>query len=321
MSFVPRLFVPRPSPLLAGLGYGLAAGACWGIIFLAPLLVPDFSALQLAVARYVAYGGFSAALLLPRWRGVVRRLPGRAWGVLLGLGLAGNLGYYVLIATAVRLAGLNATSIVTGFLPVLVSCLGSREKGALHPGRLWPSLLLMIAGLVLVGMDGSGRPGTAAVIDPLARGEGLACAAAAMLAWSLFAIVNARWMARLPSVGAGEWGLASGVATGLLGMLALPFAGFVPAAHPAARWLVFGGVASGVALVASVLGGIFWNQCSRRLPMTLSGQMAIGETLFALLYGCLWSGHGLSVPESGAVVLLIGSVALGAMAHASPARD
>ncbi|MCZ7472749.1 hypothetical protein O8B41_26485 [Agrobacterium rhizogenes] len=39
-----------------GVFYGVLAGALWGGIFLAPKLVPDFSALQLSTARYLTYG-------------------------------------------------------------------------------------------------------------------------------------------------------------------------------------------------------------------------------------------------------------------------
>jgi drug/metabolite transporter (DMT)-like permease len=34
-----------------GVIYGMMAGALWGAIFLAPKLVPDFSAMQLSTAR------------------------------------------------------------------------------------------------------------------------------------------------------------------------------------------------------------------------------------------------------------------------------
>jgi hypothetical protein len=42
-----------------------------------------------------------------------------------------------------------------------------------------------------------------------------------------------------------------------------------------------------VALGASVIGNGLWNAASRLLPLSLSGQLIVFETLFALLYGFL----------------------------------
>jgi drug/metabolite transporter (DMT)-like permease len=312
--------VSFPNPLVVGSAYGVAAGACWGVIFLAPLLVPDFSPFQLSEARYITYGMMSAVLLLPRWRAVIGRIPAEGWGGLFCLGAIGNIAYYVLVGVAVRLTGIATTSIITGFLPVLIAVFGMREPGALRTRKLWPSLLLMIIGITLTGIDAFGHA-IGGSISWLRRTEGMACAVAGLCSWTGFAILNARWMRRLPDVGAGEWGLATGIATGLLGLAALPFAGFGSVAQPMSCWLGFGEVSLGVAVTASVLGGTFWNACSKRLPMTLSGQMAVGETLFALLYGCLWSNRGLSGMQAVAVIFLISSVAISAAAHRDPQPD
>ena len=70
-----------------------------------------------------------------------------------------------------------------------------------------------------------------------------------------------------------------------------------------------------MALGASVLGNSLWNAASRKLPLTLSGQMIVFETVFALLYGFVYEArlpHGLEVV---AAVLLVSGVALAARRH------
>jgi len=37
-----------------GIGAGITAGAFWGLVFLAPLLTPGFTPLQLSAGRYIA---------------------------------------------------------------------------------------------------------------------------------------------------------------------------------------------------------------------------------------------------------------------------
>ena len=144
----------------AGLGCGVAAGALWGLVFLAPQLVREFTPLQLAAARYLAYGLFAAALIAPRWRRLVRVLGPREWGALVWLSLLGNIVYYVLLASAVQLGGIAMTSLIIGFLPVAVTLIGSRDHGATPLARLAPSLLLGTAGILCIGWQSLGSIGS-----------------------------------------------------------------------------------------------------------------------------------------------------------------
>ena len=55
--------------MVRGIASGVAAGAVWGLVFLAPQVLGDFSPFQLSAARYLAYGAVAMLLLAPRWRG------------------------------------------------------------------------------------------------------------------------------------------------------------------------------------------------------------------------------------------------------------
>ena len=44
------------SSLLQGVGCALAAGLLWGLVFIAPVLLPDYPAVVLSVGRYLAFG-------------------------------------------------------------------------------------------------------------------------------------------------------------------------------------------------------------------------------------------------------------------------
>lgn len=48
-----------------GIGAGVLAGSFWGLVFLAPILVPGFTPLQLSAGRYLAYGLVAAVLVAP----------------------------------------------------------------------------------------------------------------------------------------------------------------------------------------------------------------------------------------------------------------
>ncbi|GHD56246.1 DMT family transporter [Jeongeupia chitinilytica] len=299
-----------------GVGNGVVAGALWGGVFLAPQVLAGFSALQLSAARYLVYGAAAAALLLPRWRALV--LGRNEWLALLGLSLLGNIAYYIMLSNAVRWAGGAATSLIIGLLPVLVTLVGTRDDGAIRLGRLLAPLALCLLGVTLVGIDALLTQRADA--SPGLRAAGLLCAFGALASWTTYSVVNQRWLARRPDLSGHDWSLLTGVATGGLALLLVvpAFAG-QQAERPAADWLQFWLIAAAVAIFASILGNGFWNRASRLLPLTLSGQMIIFETVFALLYGFLWAHRLPSMLEAAAIVCLIAGVVWCTFAHRAPA--
>ena len=43
----------RNNPIALGIANGIAAGALWGVVFLAPAVLDTFNALQLSAGRYL----------------------------------------------------------------------------------------------------------------------------------------------------------------------------------------------------------------------------------------------------------------------------
>jgi drug/metabolite transporter (DMT)-like permease len=296
-----------------GIGFGVAAGALWGLVFLAPELARDFTALQLAAGRYLVYGLISAGLLVPRWKPLKAWLEWSRWRALVGLSLLGNIVYYVLLASAVQWGGVAMTSLVIGFLPVAVTLVGSRAVGAVPLRRLAPSLWLSAIAIVCIGWQA--MTGTQVQTQPH-RVAGLFCAIGALASWTSYAVVNARWLARLDHVTAHDWNLLTGVITGALALLLIPAAVLIDnTAHDAPAWLRFAAISTGIAVFASILGNGLWNRMSRLLPLTLVGQMILFETLFALLYGFLWEHRLPTALEALAVVALVTSVLLCVRVH------
>lgn len=296
-----------------GIACGMGAGAVWGFVFLAPELVRGFSALQLTIGRYLAYGLLSVLLIAPRWRGLVRRLTSEQWRALAWLALVGNTVYYILLSTAVRDGGIAMTSLIIGFLPVAVTMVGSRDRGAVPVRRLLPSLLLCVAGAVCIGWQALFVPSP----RPLASGvTGLVCAVGAVAAWTAYAVGNSRWLARLEDISADDWNLLTGVVTGVQTLVLIPVALLVDREpHSAVAWAGFGVVSACLAFLASIVGNGLWNRMSRLLPLTLVGQMILFETLFALAYGLAWERRLPTLLEGLAFVLVVLSVMSCIAAH------
>ena len=307
----------RPANQTAtGIAYGAAAGALWGLVFLAPKLVGDFGPLHLSAGRYLCYGLIALALIAPRWRALRPHISRRHWGQLCWLALAGNTLYYILLSSAVQIGGIAMTSLVIGFLPVAVTLVGSREHGAVPLRRMLPSMLLCALGALCIGWQALAAPVAGHAGQQLL---GLACAVGALVSWTAFAIGNARCLARLQQVSAHEWSLLTGLVTGAQSLLLIPLALlFETGDHGTQEWARFVGVSVAVALLASVVGNAFWNRMSRLLPLTLVGQMILFETVFALCYGLLWESRLPTLAEMAAFACVVLGVLSCLAAHRQP---
>jgi drug/metabolite transporter (DMT)-like permease len=306
--------------LIGGVSNGMVAGALWGLVFLAPQLLHDFSPLQLSVSRYLGYGLVAAFVLAPRWSRLRGKLGSAEWWALVRLSLLGNLIYYVLLGAAVQWADVAATSLIIGLLPVVVTVIGTRAAGAVTLSRLAAPSALGVLGVALVAFEalhgGSQETGSLAT-----RAAGLACAFGALVSWSAYSIINARWLSRRPDLSGGDWSLLTGIVTGALALLlAAPAFALDRVEHLPADWARFWGIGLVLAIFASVVGNACWNRASRLLPLTLVGQMIVFETVFALLYGFLWEWRLPTLLESLAIACLIGGVIWCASAHVERRR-
>eukprot|EP01032_Pedospumella_encystans_P017472 gene17472-19909_t len=162
---------------------------------------------------------------------------------------------------------------------------------------LTPVLMPVVAaaGIVCINVDVFMHAGAAdnpghTVLQTLL---GVLCATGALLCWSWYTLDNARYLKRNPHFTSAEWsalyGLSSGLIALLIGAVALAvWHGDVLGAAGKASgrdWTMFWITNSLLALGASVIGNHLWNVASRRVPVTLSGQLILFETLFALLNG------------------------------------
>ncbi|MHA7680640.1 DMT family transporter [Cupriavidus sp. PET2-C1] len=310
---------------------GLLAGAFWGMVFIAPKLLPVFSPWELAIGRYLAYGLVAFIAALPLMKRIARKLTRADCLALLRQAFTGNLLYYVLLAFGVQLAGVGPTSLIIGILPISVTIMGRRDHGAVPLSRLiWP-LLVVAAGIACINIDlfaGGGHAHGAAAGEVVRtvwqRLAGVMCAAGALVCWTLYAVDNARYLQRNPQYSGNEWSALYGISTGvvsvvlaLLALLGWLVAGdSLDAASGGRDWQWFWMVNAAVALGASLIGNNLWNISSRRLPLTLSGQMIVFETLFALAYGFVFD-HRLPRPlEIAAIALLMIGVAWSVRLHA-----
>jgi drug/metabolite transporter (DMT)-like permease len=302
---------------------GLLAGAMWGMVFIVPELLSAFSPVEMAVGRYVAYGAIAFGLMLPKLGNLLSRLERSDYAALLRHALSGNIIYYMLLALGVKFAGVAPTSLIIGVLPIAVTLMGRNDHGAVPLRQLALPLLVVAAGITCINVDVFQHAQAAG--QPLLRTLiGVLCATGALLCWSWYTLDNARYLKRNPHYTSGEWSALYGLSTGVIALLlgAIAFALFhnqITGAAGAASgrdWGLFWICNGVIALGASVIGNHLWNIASRRVPVTLSGQLILFETLFALLYGFIYKHQFPRPLEIAAIVLLIAGVVWSVHVHA-----
>lgn len=280
--------------MLTGILAGLAAGALWGLVFVAPRMAAGFASVDLTAGRFVAYGAMAVGMLLwglrPGTRRAVRWPTARQAGAALGLSVLGFTGYYLLLVLAIRDAGVEVPALIIGTIPVWVMLLG-KPKG-LRWVALVPGLALTLAGLALMAFAPHGEGGSPAAGGGAYWWRGIGIVLVALVFWTAFAILNSAWVQRHPEVGATQWANWLGVATGLGGWLLWGVKG-TPLAELAAQpgFGAFVLVCLAIGLGATWLATILWNVASQRLSASLCGQLIVSETLFALFYSFAWDGH------------------------------
>lgn len=301
-----------PRQLAAGVGWAMAAGLAWGMIFSVPLLLPAYPPLALSAGRYLAFG---LIVLVPAWldRRRLARLARADWTKALELALVGNLLYYCGIAMAAQNAGAPMTAAIIGTLPLVISVAGNLADKQVRWRRLALPLLVLGAGLLLINgrefASGGGSVGGSYSL-------GIAAALFALGCWTWYPLRNAAWIRRRPQLSMTSWATAQGLATlplalaAFLALAVLP--GYAwPLGPDAARYLA---LMAALGLVASWLGTLFWNQTSRLLPTALSGQMIVFETLFGLAFAFALRGQWPDAETTLGILLLIAGVALGVRA-------
>lgn len=293
--------------MFSGILAGLAAGALWGIVFVAPRMVSGYSSVDLTAGRFVAYGFVAVGVMLATR---TRRLPTTRQALAaVGMSLLGFTGYYLLLVLAIRDAGTEVPSLIIGTIPIWVMLLG-KPKG-LRWAALVPGLLLTAAGLALMmsSPHASGGDGTH-------YWRGVLLAAGSLTCWTAFAIVNSAWLKRHPEVNATEWANWLGLATGLGALVLWAAAGSDAAtlmAQPDRGMFLV--LAMGTGFGSAWLATILWNLASQRLPASLCGQLIVSETLFALAYSFAWDGRWPTLAQAAACVLFTLGILASIKAH------
>ncbi|MEV7008436.1 DMT family transporter [Streptosporangium sp. NPDC051022] len=284
--------VPGRSPLAgttAAVATGITANLIWGLAFLVPVLLSAFDPVVITLGRYVSYGIVSL-LILAVTRTRLRGLGRDVWLMAALFAFTGNVGYYFFLVQGVALVGAPVVAVIIGTLPVTVALYGNWRQREFPFGRLALPVALIATGLVIVNLTEAGWSGTGD--RPLAAQlAGSGCALLALLMWTWYGVANAAFLKTHPDMSSGRWSTLIGVVTLVMALLASPLLLLGSSASPApgaggagdsVAWLIAGSLVLGV--LVSWGGTLLWNRASHQLPVSVSGQLIVFETISGLSY-------------------------------------
>ena len=304
------------------MAFALAAGLMWGLVFVGPLLLPEYPATLQSFGRYLAFGLIALPLA---WfdRHKLAQLSKADWIEALKLALVGNIVYYLFLASAIQRAGGPLPTMVIGTLPVVIAITSklrragadARAEAPIAWSKLLPSLALIGLGIALVNRVELAHLRADPHTDLTRYAVGGLLAVGAVVCWTWYPIRNAEWLRVHPDRSPRGWATAQGLMTLPLALLgyALTWGWNIARGDPfempfgprAAEFIL---LMFAIGLFASWLGTLCWNEASQRLPPALAGQLIVFETLAALSYAFVLRKQWPQVETLIGVALLIAGV-------------
>lgn len=244
--------------------------------------------------RFAAFGVASIAGLVALRFNPLRRLGRADWLRVCVLGLLGNVLFYLVAAQAIQMSGPTPVAPVIGTLPVAIAVVANVRRRAVAWGRLPPPLAAILAGVVIVTLGAADTQATS------------------------------KWLNARTGMGPLVWTCLTGLGTLIVPVptVAVGLAPRPDALAPAAgasigELLMWGAV---ISLGSTYAATWLWNGASSRLPATLLGYLIVSETLFAMLYACVFSLRAPSVAGLVSATFIIGGVVWGLTAARAGGR-
>lgn len=282
-----------------GIIFAVISGLLWGLIFIGPLLIPEYPGILQASGRYIAFGLISLLLSWHDRRQLLTLLP-QDWLEATKLVLAGHLLYYTCLVSAIQRIGVPISTAIIGILPVMIIVTthfitNNKQKfdQKLSSYTMYTSIFLIGIGLLCVNI--SELQSTHFTYNLEEYIIGIFLAIISVICWTWYALRNAYWLKTHPNNKPITWANAQGIVILPLSCLvyciiciysnyfqnefSLPFG---------PRPFLFIILMILIGFCCSWLGTFFWNEASQRLPTTLIGPLIVIETIAGIIYAFIY---------------------------------
>lgn len=284
-----------------GLGIlaGVSTGVFWGIPFLVPQMLGNYSSLEISFGRFFFFGVVSLFFMKKVWA-IVQKLNAKDRFMLFLLSATGFWFYSTILFWGVQATDGIISSLILGLLPISIPLFSPGRKNS--GPKFFLGLFLLLAGIVnlfaypvLQGMKLVKEPSLI----------GIAALVSCLCLWTWFAINNTKFLQRNPQIDRKDFASAVGVVS-LISILPI-FISQVNLGEFVQRedFSVYLLSSFALGFGSSWLANWLWNICSFHCPSEISGPLIISETVFGLLYSFFYEQRLPFVYEGVSFVLFL----------------
>lgn len=298
------------SKLSLGILAGLGAGVLWGLVFVAPQIIPDFSPLEIAYGRFFFFGVFSLLYI----RGVIhliRSLTLTEIALVFALSAAGFWLYTLGLIQSVKMNGGVLTTLVIGLLPLTISLTEScnlRRKGQFILGLFL--ILLGLATLELLPL----LVGSADSKNITLYGSFVLLASLFM--WTWYGVRNSSFLKERQWISKRNFtslvGMISLLCLTAIAIFNLDFQGLVRHSN----FSVYLMLSAVLGLGSTWLAYWLWNICSNLCPPQISGPLIVSETVCGVLFTFIYQQRFPTMIEIIAISLFVAGALLSVISQA-----
>ncbi|MEZ5315716.1 MAG: DMT family transporter [Chlamydiales bacterium] len=318
--FKPYSIEPYNGFMWLGLLFAISACFLWGWIFVIPSFLSDFSGLEVVLGRYFVYGLISAILFFKGGLNKARQISKMIWIKALTFAFFSNIIYYLGIIIGLRFASPSLTILIASMSPVAVALYGNwYAREIVFTSMIFP-VLCILSGLIIVNIAEIDWTFSSNSLEGYLLG--FFAAVISLLAWSWYAVHNARFLKRNPHIDVTEWTSIIGIATLFWACLTTIFFAFIIEKEiDISRFIHFSQETMRFTIAALILGGIcswlpcyLWNRASLYLPVSLMGPFLIFESIFGILLVFSFESHLPSLLEVFGMSTMLGGIILSIIA-------
>ena len=266
--------------MIQGIFSIITACLLWALVFVLPRYALSFTPIEIALGRFFFFGLSSLVILC--WKRRELLTSSHLWRKSILYGLLSTIVCYGASVLAIRYAGAPTAALLFGMSPLTISFYGN-WKNKEYPFKILilPAFFLL-CGAILLHQEAilSLHIDTSHLI-----GIGAALLSLGILTW--FAVANFCLLQKETSISSFDWTLLLGISSfgwtllsyGLLTCFTPRF--WESYTFTSSAFFSFLIISLILGVISSWASMFFWNYGTKRVPVTLSGQLTVFEMLFA----------------------------------------
>lgn len=280
--------------MISAVFYVIMACFFWSLVFVVPSFIQEFSPIEIALSRFFFYGLISFLVVLLKKRHFFSKAYLPSWKKAALFSLLSTVLCYTGAVYNITYAGPTIATLLFSMVPITITLAGNWHQKECSFKKLFFPLGLMTLGIILTKFSSLESTSESFSLFLL----GITCGLLGITSWTAYTVLNSNFLKNQKALSLNEWSLMMGTATFFLVLLISSFlAPFFTEWNryiPSNSFIQFLGLTFLLGSLSTWVSFFLWNHGSKKLPVSLTGQLMIFEVLFALflIYFFEWLLHG-----------------------------